>query len=274
MFRFTSHLLAVSALTLFLTAPLGFAASVDAGKAAFDARQYEAALSEFSAGFAEGDAEAGYFLARMLELGLGVDADPAAAMRIYKQAAAGGNVEALNRVALMSYRGEQGVPQDYSEAARLFELAADQGDRNALFNLGKLYFEGKGVDKDIAAALGFYRRAAAKDHILALNTLGSLYRVGATTAEDIAQARRYFARSAALGNAVGLFETARLVLEESTEPAHQIEAHAYLNLASARSHPNAPEALQELTALMAQEDIALAQAKARAFVAIADAGGK
>jgi TPR repeat protein len=247
-----------------------FAAPLDEGKAAFDAGQYETAMQSFGEGFREGDAASGYYLARMLELGLGVKADPVAAMDLYAKAAEGGNVEALNRVALMHYRGEAGAAQDYAESARLFGMAAEQGDRNALFNLGKLYFEGKGVEKDAGRAIGYYRRAAKKDHILALNTLGALYRTGAKSAEDIALSRDYFERSASFGNAVGLFEVARLILEEGTEPTHQIDAHMYLNLASARSHPNAPQALQELTAVMVQADVEIAQEKARGFVALTD----
>ncbi len=243
------------------------AGPLEDGKTAFDAGQYETAMQSFSEGFRSGDAASGYYLARMLELGLGVEADPTSAMRLYRQSAEGGNVEALNRVALMHYRGEAGAAQDYAEAVRLFGLAAEQGDRNALFNLGKLYFEGKGVEKDPARAIAYYRQAANKDHILALNTLGALYRAGATSAEDIARARGYFERSAAFGNAVGLFEMARLILEEGAEPANQIEAHMHLNLASARSHPNAPQALQELTAAMTQADVEAAQEKARDFVA-------
>ena len=44
----------------------------------------------------------------------------------------------------------------------------------------------------------------------------------------------------------------------------------YLNLAAARSHPNAPDALQELTGLMRSEDVQTAQANARDFVALTD----
>lgn len=242
--------------------------SLEDGKAAFAAGKYEDAVAAFGEGMKAGDATSVYFLARMLELGLGVPADSQAALRLYRQAADSGQVEALNRVALMHYRGEAGVAQDYAEAARLFAAAAEQGDANALFNLGKMHFEGKGVDHDAARALDYYRRAAEKDHILALNTLGALYREGATGSADRAMAKTYFSRSAAFGNAVGLFETARIILEEGTDPARLVEAHVNLNLASARSHPNAPQALQELTALMAPADVARAQQRALAFVAL------
>jgi TPR repeat protein len=203
----------------------------------------------------------------MLELGLGVPADMQSAQTLYRQAAESGHVEALNRVALMHYRGEAGVTQDYSAAAQLFGKAAEQGDANALFNLGKLYFEGKGVTKDPGKAADYYRVAAKKDHILAINTLGALYRAGAKSDEDRTMAKSYFARSAAFGNAIGLFEAARMTLEEGTDPERLVEAHMYLNLASARSHPNAAEALQELTALMEPEDVEKAQKKALSFVA-------
>jgi uncharacterized protein len=263
-------------LAWFLATPLAMAGSLEDGKAAFAAGIYADAVAAFGEGMKAGDADSAYFLGRMLELGLGVPPDVSAALRLYRQAADSGQVEALNRVALMHYRGEAGVRQDYAEAARLFGQAAEQGDANALYNVGKLYLEGKGVARDAARALDYYRRAAEKNHILALNTLGALYRDGATGDADRAMAREYFARSAAFGNAVGLFETARMILaegtdEEGTGPDRLVEAHTYLNLASARSHPNAPEALQELTALMPLADVALAQQKARAFVARTEA---
>lgn len=252
---------------LILAAGIVLAAPFEDGKDAFSEGKYDAALVAFGDGFRAGDAASGYYLARMLELGLGVDPDPAAAQQLYLKAAEGGNVEAQNRLALMHYRGEMGVAQDYPMAAQLFEQAAAQGDGNAMFNLGKLYLEGKGVAKDAAKAVTLYKQAADQDHILALNTLGALYRTGAKDDADKAQSQQYFERSAAFGNAVGLFEMARISLETGDDAAHQIEAHMYLNLASARSHPNAPAALQELTAIMAPADIEAAQAKARAFVA-------
>lgn len=254
-------------LAALLCASAAHAGPADLGKAAFDAKNYAEAIAAFGEGAKDGDPASAYYLARMLELGLGVPADPAAALGLYQQAAQDGHIEAINRVALMSYRGEAGVAQDYSEAARLFQQAAEKGDANALFNLGKLFFAGEGVQKDAAKAIEYYRLAAEKDHILAINTLGALYREGAKGDEDREEARTYFARSAAFGNAVGLFETARMILEDGTEPAQLVEAHMYLNLASARLHPNAPQAIQELTPLMAPEDVALAQEKARAFVA-------
>jgi TPR repeat protein len=244
------------------------ATHLEDGKDAFEAGKYTAAMEAFSAGFRQGDPTAGYYLARMFALGLGVAQDPVAAMRLYMQAAEGGDAKALNRVALMHMRGESGVVQDYGLAADNFRRAAAQGDRNALYNLGKLFADGKGTPKNPGRAIDYYKQAAEQDHILALNTLGALYRLGAKSAADRALARAYFARSAAFGNAVGLFETARMILEEGSEAKDRIAAHMHLNLATARAHPNAPAALQALTVAMSPEEVMAAQEQARAFEAL------
>lgn len=256
-------LLPLFSLVWFVGVSSAVAGALEEGKAAFDARDYQRAIASFSEGVKASDAASAYYLARMLELGLGVTPDMTGALRLYRQAAEGLNVDALNRLALMHYRGEAGVPQNYGEAARLFDQAATKGNANALFNLGRLYFEGKGVPRDLPKAIEFYRLAAQKDHILALNTLGALYRAGSREGAERNTARSYFARSASFGNAVGLYETARMILEDGTDPAHMVEAHMYLNLASARMHPNAPQALQELTALMSLDDVAKAQSLAK-----------
>ena len=45
-----------------------------------------------------------------------------------------------------------GVPQDKSEAAKLYRMAAEQGWPEAMLNLGTMYVEGTGVTKDYVQA--------------------------------------------------------------------------------------------------------------------------
>ena len=47
----------------------------------------------------------------------------------------------------MYYRGE-GVSQNYAEAMRWFQAAADQGHAVSLYNLGMMYRQGKGTTQD------------------------------------------------------------------------------------------------------------------------------
>ena len=50
------------------------------------------------------------------------------------------------------YDNGQGVSQDYKTAAKWYALAAEQGDAEAQFNLGVMYFKGQGVLQDYVTA--------------------------------------------------------------------------------------------------------------------------
>ena len=54
----------------------------------------------------------------------------------------------------------RGVPQDFAEAARWFQLAAKQGYAKAQAALGDLYLVGWGVPRDNRAAQIWFRKAA------------------------------------------------------------------------------------------------------------------
>ena len=43
------------------------------------------------------------------------------------------------------YEKGQGVTQDYNKAFEMYELAAKQGLASAQYNLGRMYYYGKGV---------------------------------------------------------------------------------------------------------------------------------
>ena len=49
---------------------------------------------------------------------------------------------------------------DYAAAAREFQAAAQQGDRNAAHARGLIYLTGRGVSRDNAQAIEWYRKAA------------------------------------------------------------------------------------------------------------------
>ena len=59
----------------------------------------------------------------------------------------------------LKYDTGEGVPQNYTEAAKWYRKAAEQGYAEAQFNLGTLYDEGRGVPQDYAEAAKWYRKA-------------------------------------------------------------------------------------------------------------------
>ena len=58
------------------------------------------------------------------------------------------------------YAEGEGVEQDYTEAAKWFRKAAEQGDAVAQYTLGIMYSEGEGVSQDYKKAVKWFRKAA------------------------------------------------------------------------------------------------------------------
>ncbi len=80
------------------------------------------------------------------------------ALRVWMQAAEGGDVDAQTNVGEIYERG-LGVAPNYEAAAIWYQKAADKNHARALFNLGTLYEQGLGVPKDSLKALNLYRQA-------------------------------------------------------------------------------------------------------------------
>lgn len=59
------------------------------------------------------------------------------------------------------YENSEAVPQDYRRALALYCDAARSGDTRAYFNLGWMYFNGRGVPRDDRAAAYWLQRAAS-----------------------------------------------------------------------------------------------------------------
>src|SRR5262249_29849503 len=94
------------------------------------------------------------------------------------------------------YRG-RGVPQNDSEAAKWFRLAADQGNAVARFTLGVMYGEGRGVPQDYAEAARWARLAAGQGDARAQRNLGLAYAGGEGVTQNAVDAHMWFTLAAA-----------------------------------------------------------------------------
>ncbi|MCI0654708.1 MAG: transglycosylase SLT domain-containing protein [Methylococcaceae bacterium] len=72
-----------------------------------------------------------------------------------------GAVVSLRRQAVL-FEQARGVKRNYSEAYKLYCRAALQDDAEANYNLGWMYFNGRGVKYDMGLAMGWFRRAAER----------------------------------------------------------------------------------------------------------------
>lgn len=77
------------------------------------------------------------------------------------------------------------MPQDYTEAAKLYRLAADQGTPVAQSNLGLMYQSGRGVPRSYPEAVMWFRRAADQGDAEAQSNLGVMYSEGQGLPQDM-----------------------------------------------------------------------------------------
>jgi TPR repeat protein len=86
------------------------------------------------------------------------------------------------------YVNGRGVPKDYSEAARLYRLAADQGNVNAQIGTGALYVEGIGVPKDYIQGYFWFTLAAVSGNPAAAKVRDGIEK--SMTPAQVAEAQR------------------------------------------------------------------------------------
>lgn len=100
-----------------------------------------------------------YRLAKLYEIGDGVELDPMRALHWTERAAASGNVRAMHDLGFYYARGDAAT-LDETAAFRWFRQAAEFGLADSQYNLGILYQQGRGVSADMAEALFWFTLAA------------------------------------------------------------------------------------------------------------------
>ncbi|WP_309140260.1 tetratricopeptide repeat protein [Ensifer sp. ENS10] len=85
---------------------------------------------------------------------------------------AGDDVAAFNLAVILD-EGKL-VPEDNAKAAKLYRLAADRGNVDAMVNLGLMLENGEGTAKGIPAARAIFRKAANEGDAFAERKLAEL----------------------------------------------------------------------------------------------------
>jgi hypothetical protein len=117
------------------------------------------------------DADAKFRLAKVYEIGLGVEADPARAIALYTEAAAAGIPGAVNDMGYFHFTGEMDVEKDRAKALDLFRQAADLGHTEAMFNLASFAANGQAPGLGPKDAADLLYRALRGGSELALDGL-------------------------------------------------------------------------------------------------------
>ncbi|MBI5660020.1 MAG: sel1 repeat family protein [Nitrosomonadales bacterium] len=121
-----------------------------------------------------------------------------------------GNANSRCQLAAMYCQGQHGVPLDYTEAAKWYKLAAEQGDANAKFRvelmLGGMYDEGRGVPQNYTEAAKWYKLAAELGDADAQFKLGEMYDEGRGVPLDYTEAAKWYKLAAEQGDADAQFK--------------------------------------------------------------------
>lgn len=125
--------------------------------------------------------------------GFGTKQDITAGLKWLRQAADGGDKEALIRLADAYFAG---VPKaDHAEALKWYRKAAEQGNGEAYRVIAGYYRRGDGVKKDPAEIVKLYRQAIDANDNLSILELGSLFAAGQEVPKDVAEAARLLSRA-------------------------------------------------------------------------------
>jgi TPR repeat protein len=110
--------------------------------------------------------------------------------------------------------------QQYATALKLFEAAAQKGDREAQHTLAFMYRDGRGTKRNDTKAIAWYRKAAEQGYAPAEYNLGLMYAQGEGAKPDPAAAQTWFRRAAEHGSVEAQVKLAEIaIFDEKYEEA-------------------------------------------------------
>ncbi len=137
------------------------------------------------------------------------------------------------------YRTGVQVRQDYVEAARWYQKAAERGHIGAQYWLGRLRYSGCGMTLNFAEAAGWFRKAAEQGHAEAQAYIGGLYLLGEGVTQDQAEADRWIRKAAENGLAEAQIYIGGLYIEGEGVVQDRSEAAKWYRRAAEQGHVDA-----------------------------------
>ena len=119
----------------------------------------------------------------------------------YELAAEQGDANAQYNMALLFQAGKS-VPKDPEMAEMWYIRAAVQGDVRAQYNLARMYYDGQGLPQNFGAALRWFTKAAEYGHSHAQHSLGLMYFKGQGVPADENTANKWWKRASRQGYSV------------------------------------------------------------------------
>ncbi len=140
-----------------------------------------------------------------------------------RELAAAGNVDAM--LWMGDYLSASLAPADQTEAAVFFREAARGGNSDAMYKLAECHFRGRGLPRDESAAVDWLRRAHEAGNARATDVLATCYAVGTVLPKDQARAAQLYREAIDRGNRESLGNLGFLYLTGDGVSPNQGEAY-------------------------------------------------
>ncbi|MCX2983315.1 sel1 repeat family protein [Halieaceae bacterium IMCC14734] len=184
----------------------------------------------------EGDAHSQYLLGWLYESGRDQKPDEyhVYSLNWYRKAAAQGYVDAQLACGRLYL-----VQKNYDKALSFYESAVEQKNGRAAWQMGELYFEGRGhsgmsagIPRDIKRATGYYEAAADQGIALGLVRLAMAYISGHQVAKDVSRAALYMSRAAEMGDPEAQRALGSMYMEGTGVPKNTARGFQWLEKAA------------------------------------------
>ncbi len=146
-----------------------------------------------------GDSRAQYYLAYMMDSGLGTAVDVAGAANWYRKSAQQDYLPAIVYMGYI-YSAARGVSRDDKEAFKWYTRAAQMGDAIAQNNLATMLQRGIPYAKNEPLAAQWFMQSAMQGNMRAQYNLATMYRLGSGIKRNLPEAMRWYAFAANQGD--------------------------------------------------------------------------
>lgn len=153
-----------------------------------------------------------------------------------------GQSEGLNRAMAMLGEGKS------AEAAKLFQSLAETGNAAAQYQLGLLFYTGKGVKESEKLAVDWLVKSARQGNVDAMYQLGNAFTFGNDTPRLVAdadmEAAQWYYKAAKAGNADAQYSLGLLFMAGKGVEKNEKEATYWMQLAAKNGHKDAGNYVQ------------------------------
>jgi len=159
-----------------------------------------------------------------------------------RRAASKGHLHAMKRLGQIYDEGRLGEARNATEAAGWYKKAAETGDVESQFAIGRMYARGEGVPQITTSAARWFAKSAEGGHALAQFNYAVFLERGEGVLQDAQSARDFLTRAAEQGLAAAQFKLGRDLLHESAaqqDDVAQQDGLDWLEKAASQEHVGA-----------------------------------